>query len=255
MYTNKDERILLLEEKGKQSKLQKSFVQKYSWETVYNQEKSFSYTSKDLKDLFDIINECVFDSKLGEVDIIINSSLKSKGAFGFQNIDDDNNVVSLKNPPLIEIKKESTDTFLEVVDALAHEMIHFYDFMFGPLCELKMQSAHASADGRQLVGAYDVHGTYFQKWTDVFYEEGFYVCTKHYAAMKYLMLDEFWRPMKMDGTVIDENKVEESKDSQLDVLPTDKPITKFAKTLFKSIKSDGYFSVEVRNNKCYVIME
>ena len=181
--------------------------------------------------------------------------MSCKGSFGYQKIDEGGNISLIGTPP-IKIKKEATDSFLEIIDVLGHEMIHYYDLKFGPLRECATQIIISTEDGKQLIGDYDSHGKYFQSWVEKFFDEGFYVSINHNHAMRYLMIDDFSRPLNLNGTSnYTEAEVQESKIKQLEIQPTDSKIVKFAKTLFKTIKTDGYFSVEVKGNKCYVIME
>ena len=63
-------------------------------------------------------------------------------------------------PKIKYLRETDRDTPLFMTSALCHEIIHFYDYMFGQISVLKGKTVE-NKNGKQFVGDYDVHGSYF----------------------------------------------------------------------------------------------
>ena len=89
--------------------------------------------------IFNIANQIIFNNKLPKIDIFLTEEkLDYKGRFVYQaSREKESDPIALREKPMIIIYKNNTDTFLMVVDTLCHEMIHYADYLFGPLNKLK----------------------------------------------------------------------------------------------------------------------
>ena len=69
--------------------------------------------------------------------------------------------ISQSLPPKIQYLGDAErDAPLSMSSALSHEMIHFYDYLYGQIKFLKGKTVE-SKDRIQLIGNYDVHGDFF----------------------------------------------------------------------------------------------
>jgi len=102
-----------------------------------NQDDKYLATIEDLQIIYDCINDFIFKNRLPKitlevVDIMPNDT--GKAVFMFD-------VIHHALPPKIKYLREADrDTPLFVTSALCHEMIHFYDYLFGPLSSMKEKS-------------------------------------------------------------------------------------------------------------------
>lgn len=151
------------------------------------QSKTFDYvpTEHDLYEVAEIFNAYVFNGKfdLNDIEIMVveKNSCKDKGAMSFGK----NKKPTAKY--LIRIFKSSHgDNFYQIVNVLAHELIHVHDYMFGEISHiLKAHCGEAlsgfyvvtTADQKQYVGVehYDAHGKFFSGWAKKFNSLGFNV--------------------------------------------------------------------------------
>lgn len=244
---------LLTEEDFSKMKLLNACIQKYGREMVLNQTLHFDPSVDDMKCLYALANEHMFENKLHPEPIFKFQSLihDAKGAFGWQDRDENGNIALLKIP-IVSYRKHEKDSFLLVVSTLLHELIHYKDFIDGPLSYIK--SKEIKNDGSdQYVGEYDVHGAFFNRWTDVAYENGIIV-EKHFTkeGQKYLMVDDNGVFIRDDGVAYEAEKVGNGDGS---VDESDSKIVKYAKRMFSHLKSKDAVRVEVKDGVASFMIE
>ena len=131
---------------------------KYGNTLVMSKHSNFVITNELAYELFDIMNESIFNKKLdkceifcGTYDEIINkqksrNSLTPSNSFYamFDTIIDDKHIKTindkilyLSNIIILNTTKLTKSNFLFVCSSLCHEMIHYYDQMYGekPICD------------------------------------------------------------------------------------------------------------------------
>lgn len=247
---------LLSEEEFSKMKLLNAFIQKFTREVVLNQNVHFDPSISDLESIYSISNEVIFKNKLQPMPAfqfkVISSG--SKGSFGWQDIDDNGNV-SLKAIPVLGYFKQDNDSFLNVAAVILHEMIHYLDLIEGPLSLIKASEIKVTQNNNsQYIGDYDVHGHFFEKWSNIIYENGIQVPKTFLekGGEKYLMVDDNGAFIKDDGTVYEAKKV----NNQLgEVNESDSLIVKYAKRMFGHLRSDGAISVSVKGNTASFVID
>ena len=142
--------------------------------------------------------------------------------------------ISHSLPPKIKyLRAAECDTPLSMSSALSHEMIHFYDYLYGQIKFLKGKTVE-SKDRMQLIGNYDVHGDFFQKWMNVIVANGIPSSVAHPGKVKVRYF--------MDNEELKENE---------------KPLTlaQKAKMFYDAIETDDLFLVEVKDEHVYCVMQ
>ena len=221
----------------------------FGHEVVFNQDQSFDFQVSDLQSIFKLVNQCIFSSKLPPIEIkITEEDPEFKGGFIYQvskKLDDNSIKIELFEKPIIVLYKiPDTNTFFQICDTLCHEMIHYQDYLFGPLQHLK-GLAIDFVNGKQFIGTYDVHGQWFMKQVERFAEFGVPVSLEEYRQKhRYFLVDQ-------NGQIV----VEESQ--QLEENPlVDSTLIAYGRKMFNSLKSrSGFFAVEVKKNACYITIE
>lgn len=116
--------------------LRSNIVEKFG-KRFLDQDSSYIASIDDIKIIYSCVNEFAFRNKLPSdvsIQIVDRTDEMAKAVFMFSFID--------KNfKPIIKyIREKDRDTPLFMASAICHEMIHYYDFLFGPLHELKGQA-------------------------------------------------------------------------------------------------------------------
>ena len=223
----KRERFQINEEA--QTELQKLIVSKFG-SRFLNQDNRYEATVEDLQIVYDCINDFIFNGKLPKIEIIVVDMKPGdigKAVFMF----------SMKNfkfkPKIKYLRELDRDTPLLMTRALCHEMIHYYDFSYGPLSHLEGKIITAK-DGKQFVGDYDAHGDYFKKWINEITSNGIPTSITHPGKVKvrYYMNNE------------------ELKEGEKTL-----SLAERAKMFYDAIKTDDLFLVEVKDDEVYCIMQ
>ena len=149
--------------KNKIRQIQQAFENEFA-DKIYSKKFDYDVNLKDLEKLFLMLNHCIFKDKLS-IDginlIVVGNAAKhnEKGTFKIG--------VDISNKHVLGIVKYEKDNFFHIVNVLIHEMIHYYDLMYGPLKEKSNVAYVGNVNGRQCVGGeYDAHGKYFKEWCD-----------------------------------------------------------------------------------------
>lgn len=98
-----------------------------------------------------------------------------------------------------------------------------------------------------------MHGAFFNRWTDVAYENGITV-EKHFTkeGQKYLMVDDNGVFIRDDGVAYEAEKVGNGDGS---VDESDPKIVKYAKRMFSHLKSRDAVRVEVKDGVASFMIE
>ena len=212
-----------------QTELQKIIVSKFG-SRFLNQDNKYEASIEDLKIIYDCINEFIFGNKLPKIEIVV-ADMKpndiGKAVFMF-NLNDHG-----VTPKIKYLREPDRDTPLFASSALCHEMIHYYDFIYGPLSQLKGKTISAK-DGKQFIGEYDAHGDFFMRWMNKIISNGIPTSITH--------------PDKVKVRYYMNNK--ELKENE-------KPLTleERAKMFYDSVKTDDLFLVEVKDGEVYCVMQ
>ena len=212
-----------------QTELQKLIVSKFG-SRFLNQDNRYEATAEDLQIVYDCINEFIFKSKLPKIEISVVDMKPGdigKAVFMF-------NMKNFAIKPKIKYLRElDRDTPLLMASALCHEMIHYYDFSYGPLSRLEGKTI-AAKDGKQFVGEYDAHGDYFKKIMNEIVANGIPTTITHPGKVKvrYFMNNQ------------------ELKEGE-------KPLSlaERARMFYDAIKTDDLFLVEVKDDEVYCVMQ
>ena len=222
----------LNEANSKKYKLRSLLIDKFGKRFI-DQDSPYIATLEDLQIIYACINSYVFDNKLPSkpvLSLIDRKDEMAKGLFLF-------NLKNRNIVPKIKIFREKNrDTPMFIASALCHEMIHYYDFLYGPLSKIN-DAAFKYEGGKQLVGDYDSHGDYFQRYMNIAIAGGIPVQIIHADKVKVRYF--------MDGKeIIDE---EDKKDLQT--------LAERAKMFYDAIKTDDLFIVQVIDDEVYVAMQ
>ena len=137
-------------------------IDKEFGEYYWNVDFIYEPNKKDLDRMFDIVNETMFGNKLPKLDVKLMHENHDGiyGSFCALCIDEKTNKIIELDKPFITVINWGKDNFSNVLDTLCHEMIHAYDYYYGPA-----KKYHGKAlkivDGKQLVEDYEIHGNYF----------------------------------------------------------------------------------------------
>lgn len=221
----------------------------FGHETVFNQDQTFDFQASDLQTIFKLVNQCIFSSKLPPIEIkITEEDPEFKGGFMYQvtkKLDDNSIKIELLEKPIIVLYKiPDTNTFFQICDTLCHEMIHYQDYLFGPLQHLK-GLAIDFVNGKQFVGTYDVHGQWFMKQVERFAGFGVPVSLEEYRQKhRYFLVDQNGQIVAEESQHLEENPL------------VDSTLIAYGRKMFNSLKSrSGFFAVEVKKNACYITIE
>ena len=184
-----------------QKELEEAFGNK-----IYSKKFDYDLKIEDLDKLFDIANKHLFRNKLdrNEINIVITEhNNKEKGSF-FLGLDKE-------NKHLLRIVKYSKDNFFQIVNVFLHELIHFYDCLYGPLHKERESIHVAVLNNRQYVGTYDVHGKYFKDWCDKINKFGFCVKEKYSIDDKRVMKKKITEKYRKTDEFFDSKNKEDDK--------------------------------------------
>ena len=138
--------------------MQKEFEQ-YFGDKLYSKKFDYDISECDIKMIFSISNRLFVKNKLdiNGISIIVStnvSSHKEKGIFKLG--------VDTNNKHVLGIVKYDKDNLFHVINVVIHEMIHYYDFMYGPLNAKHNITYVDNINGRQYIDRYDAHGLFFK---------------------------------------------------------------------------------------------
>lgn len=239
---------IILEKEISQYELAYQLCNEFGYEVVYDQDHGFDYDEKDLLKIFNIANQVIFKSKLPKIDIFLTEEkLDYKGGFIYQaSREKESDQIVLREKPIIVIHKDNADTFLAIIDTLCHEMIHYADYLFGPLNKLKTMVVD-ELNGEQFAGHYNVHlNQFFSKYVDRFAESGIPIQLKHYSRNKFFMMDYNGKILKENNSIVIANDILKNIKS---------PIQRYAMKMHQCLRSNDIVQVEVsKNNFCYVLI-
>lgn len=165
------------------SELQIAFKNDYLNKTTYVP------TNAHISQMFDIINNSgVFAPKLNKNLVllqVVNSKEKqtSKGDFYECNDDKIKTIITITKSPV-------GDNFQKIVSTLCHEMIHMYDYFYGPLHQITNGNSMkvVNRQSRQIVnGRYDAHGRFFNSYISKFDSYGIHVKVSYSPKDVYFM--------------------------------------------------------------------
>lgn len=125
---------------------------------LYSKKFDYDVTSNDLTTMFNLINHWLFKDKLdiNGVSIVISTNVNVHNEKGIFRLG-----VNQDNKHVIGIVKYEKDNLFQIINVFIHEMIHYYDFMYGPLKKKSDIAYVDTINGRQYVDRYDAHGTFF----------------------------------------------------------------------------------------------
>ena len=239
---------IILEKEIFQYKLAQQLCNEFGYDVVYDQDHGFNYNEEDLLKIFNVANQIIFSNKLPKIDIFLTEEkLDYKVGFVYQaSREKESDPIVLREKPIIVICKDNADTFLAIVDTLCHEMIHYADYLFGPLNKLKTMVVD-ELNGEQFAGHYNVHlNQFFSKYVDKFAESGIPIQLKHYSRNKFFIIDYNGKILKENNSIVITN----------DILKNIKtPIQRYAIKMHQCLRSNDTIQVEVsKNNFCYVLI-
>ena len=225
-------RYIINEDNSKKYKLRSILISKFGKRFI-DQDSEYVVTLEDLHTIYACINEYVFNNKLPDnptLNIIDRTDEMAKGLFLF-------NLKNKNITPKIKIFREKNrDTPLFIASALCHEMIHYFDFLYGPLSKIN-NAIFKNENGKQFVGDYDSHGDYFQRYMNIAIYGGIPVQIDFPDKVKVRYF--------MDGKKI----IDESDKKELSTL------AERAKMFYDAIKTDDLFIVQVKDDEVYVAMQ
>ena len=218
--------------------LDKEFGQ-YYWDNNF----IYKPNQKDLEKIFKIVNKHVFSNRLPPIKIQLKTT-NDDGIYGAfcDSVRDDETGERVKlSEPFISITDWGTDNFTNVLDVLCHEMIHYYDTLYGPIRKYREEKL-VNFNGKQFLGSYDAHGDYFNSWVNRFAMLEIAVSIHAKKKNRYYL-----------------NRAEVMKDSET---PTDKKsgtntsvLARNVKAYFDSIESEEFLGVEIKDGVAYIVME
>jgi hypothetical protein len=203
----------------------------------------YSANEADLKAIYEVVNEVIFESKLiadVEIRIIDRTNEIAKGTIVFK-IDN----ATGKIVPLIKIiREEKYDTMVSMVNVICHEMIHEFDILYGPISKMKEHTVKL-VGARRMIGEYDVHGDYFNQWMKIIINAGMIVSTYQPDKVKIKFFKE-------------EDFMDENEQTKLDITQKKKveydDLCRKMKMMYDAVKSDDVLIVEVTKDYTYILM-
>ena len=225
-------RFDLSESDGKIYKLRANIIFKFGKRFI-DQDSQYTATIDDLSILYECINEYVFANKLPfnpKLVLVDRKDEMAKGLFMF-------NLKNKQATPIIKIFREvNRDTPMFIASALCHEMIHYFDFLFGPLSKIE-NASFKNENGQQLIGDYDAHGDYFRRFMNIAIDGGIPVQITHPDKNKVRYY--------MNGKeIVDEQDKKETL-----------TLADRAKMFYDAIKTDDLFIVQVKDDEVFVVMQ
>lgn len=210
---------------------------------------SFDYqiSESDLRKAHHIFNENIFESKLDEslnIVIVPYNGQRGKGSFRFG--DPSGKGIELKQD--FKFVQNSNDNFFKTICVLAHEMIHQYDFNFGPWSKsvdrLKLKTDLVNK--KQYIGDYEIHDNpLFDHYMKLINSYGFNV------QKLYSLKDKTFMKKIIEAIEVDDYDFFEQID---EVEHDDKPMSiNQAKTMYNSLKSDDDINMVVKPNGAWMI--
>lgn len=171
----------------KKTQLHKDFENLFGDE-IYRSTFDYVVNVHDLTEAAKIFNRHIFNSKinLDEIEFIVSLSLSAKDKGNFS-------IGHAKNPTakfmLRIVKNPNGDNLFQILNVLAHELIHAYDMLNGKTNEIFHKHTTeilsgfyvTNQNGKQFVGIekYEAHGKYFKTWQDKINSYGFDVQEKY----------------------------------------------------------------------------
>ena len=231
-----------LSEKLSDFPLRKALYDRFG-EKLSNETNQYSISEDDLKDIYQIVNDVIFDSKLIskiEINIVDRTDEMAKGVIGFKT-----NNLTHKTVPLIKIIREiEFDSMVSMINVICHEMIHEYDMLYGPISKMK-NWAISVVNGKQMIGDYDAHGSYFQSWMKRIVDAGMPVSIYQpdKVRLRYFTKEDFMD--ENEKPTMNSHNQEQRKYNNL----CDR-----TKMFFDAVKSDDLFVVEVHKDYTYILM-
>lgn len=217
----------------------------------------YQINKKDIKILFDIFNEKLFDSKLPTIDIFVEKFDKKRdsrnGKIYVGQFIVDGDIASflsfLKHRDFSKLKQKIYLRFLDqgelqfesIVKSLIHEMIHYYDYLYGQGKTGMILNIIANHYGDKPI--YDTHGTYFKEHMKRIKKNSGIEVPLEFDYLKSL-------PKKL------QEKIDNLKESEsLSINDCDNEwLVKFAKILRAGIKDDGTNYIEADNNGYRIVI-
>lgn len=208
-------------------------------ELFWKQEMDYVNNINDARKIYGILNRCMFGGKLPDnmpikIKDYTNEGFKAAYLYDRNSTDDD---ITKRSSILIVNEKENS--LMQTVDALAHEMIHLYDIMYGPLSKIR-DKVLVNNGLKQTIDGYDVHGSYFISWVNKFNDENIPVSFQCIRKNRYFMEKDTLR----DSIDMSDN----------DKTSKEKWFRDSAKQFFDTIKSDEFFAVEVDGDHTYIVI-
>lgn len=109
---------------------------------IWSRENNYEPQDRDLYLMFDIINAGLFDGKLDRTidKFVLREDLISKGPEKYHGMEHAlaafaQGIVKGQPSEIIMVKHLRKDNFFMIFSALIHEMIHMYDYHFGPISQ------------------------------------------------------------------------------------------------------------------------
>ena len=139
--------------KTMQNDFEKAFGDK-----LYSRKFDYDVTVDDLNTVFKLVNHWLFKDRLdiNNISIIVSTDVdthKEKGTFMLG--------VNKDNKHVMGIVKYEKDNLFQIINVFIHEMIHYYDFTYGPLKENSDVAYVDIINNQQYVNRYDTHGKFF----------------------------------------------------------------------------------------------
>lgn len=171
----------------KKIQLHKDFENLFG-DKIYKSTFNYIVNEHDLIEAAKIFNKHIFNSKinLDEIEFIVSSSpsFKDKGNFSIGHAKNPNAKFMLRI-----VKNVNGDNLFQILNVLAHELIHAYDMFNGKINEIFHRHSSEilsgfyviNQNGKQFVGIekYEAHGKYFKIWQDKINSYGFNVQEKY----------------------------------------------------------------------------
>lgn len=218
--------------------LRKALYEKFG-ERLVDEASNYLISENDIKDIYDIVNKIVFDSKLinaVEIKIVDRTNEMAKGVIGFK-VD---NITKQLIPLIKIIREEKYDTMVSMINIICHEMIHEYDMLYGPISKMEKWTVRVE-NGKQMIGNYDAHGSYFEMWMKKIISLGMPVSIYQPDKIKFKYFTK-------------EDFMDESEKTNLTEKEKYEKLCERAKMFFDAVKTDDLFVVEVHKDYTYILM-
>lgn len=214
---------------------------------IWSHDFDYQISKADLRKAHHIFNKNIFESKLDEtlpIVVVPYNGQRGKGSFRFG--DPSGKGIELKQD--FKFVKNSDDNFFKTICVLAHEMIHQYDFNFGPWSKsvdrLKLKTDLVNK--KQYIGDYEIHDNpFFDHYMKLINSYGFNV------QKLYSLKDKTFMKKIIEATEIDDYDFFEQIN---EVEHDNKPMSiNQAKAMYNSLKSDDDINMVVKSNGAWMI--